>query len=117
MKRLSLCIIILLLIFSLCACGKGNNQQASASGGKASVDWKKIYLEELLAAQEYAAAMTWEDYDPDSRYPLNLYNAQLADLNFDGIPELFIFDTGAEASQEVRIFTINANRELKKVSE
>jgi len=69
----------------------------------------RLYTAELLAAQEYSGAVSanFDIFDPDSRYPVNLYGAQLADLNFDGIPELFLFDSGASASQSVCILTIS----------
>jgi len=114
MKKFVLYFLAVALIFSLCACNRSKasapNAARSVDGSSGAADWKQIYLEELLAAQDYAVAADWENYDSDSKYPINLYNAQLADLNFDGSPELFIFDSGASASQGARIFTINSGR-------
>ena len=98
--------VVVGIILLLGGCGK-TGAQITAGGSQA--DWKQVYLEELLEAQAYAANTGWENYDPESRYPIELYGAQLIDLNFDGVPELFLFGPGAGASQDMRIIAINAN--------
>ena len=104
------------MFFLLAACGKDKTEAArqdapvkSAAVNAVARDWKEIYLEELLAAQEYCAAADWENHNRDGKYPLDLFAAQLVDINFDGTPELFLFGAGAGASQDMRIFTIKDN--------
>ena len=70
----------------------------------------QLYTQELLAAQEYSAAVNADyekNYNPDSKYLNRLSGAQLVDLNFDGTPELFLFDPGASASQYAHILTVS----------
>jgi hypothetical protein len=110
MKKLFLVFFTVALVFSFIACGKSGTPDKTAEES-ADAEWKRIYLEELLAAQTYSAAVTadWDkSFDPKSKYPSRLSGAQLADLNFDGIPELFLFDPGAGASQFVHILTISS---------
>lgn len=116
MKRLITCFCSLLfagmLLITLAACSKsGTSGNAGGRSAGKTADWKKIYLEELLAAQAYSKAADWEKHDHfTSKYPMELYGAQLVDLNFDGTPELFLFGPGAGASQEMRILAINGSK-------
>lgn len=78
------------------------------------VDWKALYLAEMQAALEYAAGFEAGAPNPDhdwnaSRYPEELTGFTIADLNFDGIPELIIYGDVASASEMMRIFTITNN--------
>ena len=84
----------------------------SLTYNKASVvtSWKQIYLELLLTTQEYIAKFDWsvsDDYD--SRYPRYITDIRLADLNFDGIPELVLCGESLFASSYVSIYTITEN--------
>ncbi|MDR3209644.1 MAG: hypothetical protein LBT36_03345 [Oscillospiraceae bacterium] len=69
-------------------------------------DWKPLYADTLLAAQAYAAAADWAAHDYNGAYPAYLSAAQIADLNFDGVPELLIFGDGAGASESLRIYAV-----------
>ena len=72
--------------------------------------WKRSYMEEILASQEYAANFDWSDSgDYDSRYPRYITDIKLADLNFDGIPELLICGESIFASSYVGIYAMTAN--------
>jgi len=66
----------------------------------------RLYTEELMNAQVYSNS---NGFDPDSSYPPYLEGAQLADLNFDGTPELFIFGPRTDAPQEMHIFTVSGD--------
>ncbi|MCL2741104.1 MAG: hypothetical protein FWE70_03215 [Oscillospiraceae bacterium] len=81
-------------------------------GGPSDLDWKGIYLAELLALQEQIALNDTDHYDPSGKWPYELIGAQLVDLNFDGVPELFLFDMGAGASSGARILTIGDDGEV-----
>ena len=67
--------------------------------------WKFGYMEVIEAAHQYAHYGAWPPMH-DSQYPFLLTGFMLADLNFDGTPELFIFGDGAGSSEYVRILTI-----------
>ena len=116
MKRMFVFFFGFVLFFLLAACGKAKTEAArqdapvkSAAVNAVARDWKEIYLEELLAAQEYCAAADWEHFTIDSKYPILLYGAELIDLNFDGTPELLLYGPGAGGSQEMRILTISSS--------
>ena len=73
----------------------------------------RLYTEELLAAQKYSAAAfasKYQNLNPNSKYPEDLISARLADLNFDGIPELLLFgdDKEAENSVYMHLLTVNS---------
>ena len=108
MKRVFPGFFAIVLFFSFISCSKSGTAESQAAAS-AQRDWKEIYLEELLAAQEYASSVEWENYDWDSNYPFELYGAELIDLNFDGTPELILFNPGAGGSQGMRILTISGD--------
>jgi tetratricopeptide (TPR) repeat protein len=72
----------------------------------AVVDWKSIYLNTMLEALHYAENITWENHDLENIYPANLYSFKLCDLNFDGVPELFILGDGAGAADGMKILVL-----------
>ncbi|MCL1792499.1 MAG: hypothetical protein FWG34_01375 [Oscillospiraceae bacterium] len=75
-----------------------------------SLSWKQIYLELLLETQGYIENFDWESSDDyDSRYPRYISDIRLADLNFDGIPELFICGESVLASSLVSIYAAAKN--------
>ena len=76
-----------------------------------ALTWKEIYLKELLAAQAFSADEDSHGPSDYGRYPYYIYGCQLADLNFDGTPELMLFGVGAGASNPLRIFTIDKDGE------
>ena len=76
-----------------------------------AAQWKQIYLTEMQAAIAYAASVAddddaWSKHDWRGRYSFLLEAFMLADLNFDGVPELIILGDGVSASSSMRIFTI-----------
>jgi len=75
---------------------------------EASPDWKQLYFDEIRAAitNSYSGRSNgWNSANPD-RHPSYLSGFMLADLNFDGIPELLIYGDGVSASENMGIFTI-----------
>ena len=72
---------------------------------------RRLYTEIILAAQDYSSYLP--GYDPESSLPSELCGAELADLNFDGMPELFLFGPRSEYPQEVRIFTVSGGSAQK----
>ena len=77
-----------------------------------AAQWKQIYLTEMQAAIAYSASLAedddaWSKHEWDGRFFFQISAFMLADLNFDGIPELMIFGDGASASEGMRIFTIS----------
>lgn len=90
-------IILLLLAIITVLClfafgGENNNQNpqpvpSPAPSPEVSVDWQSIY-KDFLSKQEY------------------VYYASVADLNFDGVPELLLSYTGASASASLNIYEI-----------
>ena len=128
MNRAFLLFFSLVLVFSLSFCSKTNTKSnadalhrdgsvpgepvASQEDGttvRLQHDWQKICLGELLAAQKYAEAKDRANYDPKGKYPINMYKAQLIDLNFDGVPEIFLFEDRGGGEDGVRLLTITGN--------
>ena len=73
-----------------------------------SQNWQELYFETIQAAIDYSLQADWANHDFfESEFPLNLIGFMLADLNFDGIPELLIIGDSVSAGDMVRIFTIN----------
>jgi hypothetical protein len=66
--------------------------------------WQNIYLTVMHNAQNYAGSNP--GYNPDSRLPIYLEWFELADINFDGTPELFIYGNGAGADSRAFIYTV-----------
>jgi hypothetical protein len=77
-----------------------------ASGDTAEADWKQAYLNTLQEAQAYAGNAENVNHDYYGDYPRYISGFELADLNFDGSPELLLFGDGASASEMMRIFTV-----------
>ena len=73
-----------------------------------NVDWRSGYTELMFEAIYYSGNIGYSLHDIDGNYPEYLSAFQLADLNFDGIPELLIFSGGYVAGIEepMRIFTM-----------
>jgi len=70
-------------------------------------NWRELYLEELEAALAYAANPNWANHDwSSSRYPLYQYGYMLADLDFNGVPELFLYGDGVSNTEFMRVYTI-----------
>lgn len=101
------------LNFSVVWDGKNNTIIVDTTKGGSpsppSAQWKQLYLAQMQAALAYHDSVKWESHDQYGRYPLFLTGFALADLNFDGVPELMIFGDGASASELMRIFTISGN--------
>jgi len=75
-----------------------------------SLDWQAVYLGTIQAAIVYAVQGDWTNHDFfESAFPVSLEGFMLADLNFDGVPELFIFGDSVSAGRSVRIFSITPN--------
>jgi len=77
--------------------------------------WKQIYLSEILAALAYSERMEEDSYarskyDPSGKFAMYVHEFMLADLNFDGVPELLVFGDAASASYMMRVFTIANGR-------
>ena len=70
--------------------------------------WKELYFEVMKSALAYSIAADWESHDFDGKYPLRLEGFLLADLNFDGSPELIMFDLD-NRFYDMRIFSIMQN--------
>ena len=73
-----------------------------------TLEWRQYYLEFLTTMQEYIAEFDWsvsDDYDP--QYPRYTTDFRLADLNFDGVPELIICGESVMASSDIRIYTMS----------
>lgn len=69
-------------------------------------EWQRAYLDLLLTAQDYISNFDWSvSRDYDARYPLYITDIKLADLNFDGTPELIIYGESALASSDAGIYT------------
>jgi len=86
--------------------------EGDTSKGDATVTeaWKQNYLELLVTTQDYIAHFDWsvsDDYD--SHYPRYTTDFRLADLNFDGIPELIVCGESVLASSDIRIYTMTEN--------
>ena len=71
----------------------------------AGAEWKALYLKELLAAQEFANLDLPEDH-ADGAYPRYLSGFSLADLDFDGTPELIIAGETVAASFYKTIYKV-----------
>lgn len=81
-----------------------------------TVQWKQLYFEEMKVALELGVEYSSDEgsdnppnNDPYSRYLFSPYAFILADLNFDGIPELIVFGDFASWTTMMRIFTISQN--------
>lgn len=70
-------------------------------------EWKTAYLAYIDEANDYSHRVNEgeEDADFDGDYPVYLYGAHVADLNFDGVPEMLLYGDGAGAAATLRIFT------------
>jgi hypothetical protein len=108
MKKFFSNIVILFCVVTLSV------NTAGAATGKNDLTWKQVYLVTILEAQKYAANSDYSKHDWKGKYPADLSGVQLADLNFDGIPELLLFGDGAGAAETLRIFALNKNG-LKKI--
>ena len=75
----------------------------------AGADWKQAYMDTIMNNQTYAGSADWETHDHYGDYPMYITGFQLADLNFDGVPELLSYGDGAGASATMRIFTMIEN--------
>ena len=75
-----------------------------------SSNWKQLYFEEMKSAiayaREYEVTRDNRNHDWSGRYPLSLDGFMLADLNFDGVPELMIFGDGAGYFYGMRVFAV-----------
>jgi len=91
-----------------------------AAAPETSVDWKQLYFEEMQAAIAYRDNINRDNLsnaldNHEGRYPLDLNGFMLADLNFDGVPELIIYGDGNyEAGiPGMKFFTITRNGVVK----
>jgi hypothetical protein len=81
---------------------------ASGTADGTQASWKAAFIKELLAAQEYAANFDWDNQN--SRYPRYISDIKLADLNFDGTPELIVSGETVMASFYHYIYSFSGGR-------
>lgn len=74
----------------------------------ASDNWRQLYFDEIRTALNYAADNVNKRFPTD--YPVSGCIYVLADLNFDGIPELLMYGDGASEVFAMWIFTIVENK-------
>ena len=74
-----------------------------------SEQWKQLYYQEMKDALAFSATHDFSTTNPVERYFIRLYGFMLADINFDGIPELIVIGDDNGRYWGLRIFTLYQN--------
>jgi len=70
------------------------------------VDWKQIYFDEIKLALANSQSADHSIPFDLRKHPFDMNYIMIADLNFDGVPELILFGDGVSASETMWIYTI-----------